>query len=45
MNDYNKSTFPDPLAATEEKVQKAYGLAYAKALVAQWGGVDTEGRT
>ena len=43
MNDYNKSTFPDPLAATEEKVQKAYGLAYAKALVAQWGGVDTEG--
>jgi hypothetical protein len=27
MNDYNKSTFPDPLAATEEKVQKAYGLA------------------
>ena len=43
MNDYNKSTFPDPLAATEEKVQKAYGLAYAKALVAQWGGVDVEG--
>ena len=43
MNDYNKSTFSDPLAATEEKVQKAYGLAYAKALVAQWGGVDTEG--
>ena len=43
MNDYNKSTFPDPLATTEDKVQNAYGLAYAKALVVQWGGVDTEG--
>ena len=43
MNDYNKSTFPDPLAATEDKVQNAYGLAYAKALVVQWGGIDTEG--
>lgn len=43
MNDYNKSTFPDPLATTEDKVQEAYGLAYAKALVVQWGGIDTEG--
>tara|TARA_R110002153_G_scaffold57600_3_gene158294 strand:+ start:3106 stop:5517 length:2412 start_codon:yes stop_codon:yes gene_type:complete len=43
MNDYNKSTFPDPLATTEDKVQNAYGLAYAKALVVQWGGIDTEG--
>lgn len=43
MNNYKKSSFPDPLATTEEKMQKAYGLAYAKALVAQWGGIDSEG--
>jgi len=43
MNNQNKYTFPDPLAPTEEKMKKAYGLAYAKSLMAQWGGIDTEG--
>lgn len=43
MNNYKKSAFPDPLATTEEKMQKEYGLAYAKSLVAQWGGIDAEG--
>lgn len=43
MNNQNKYTFPDPLAPTEEKMSKAYGLAYAKSLMAQWGGIDTEG--
>ncbi len=43
MNNQNKYTFPDPLAPTEEKMSKAYGLAYAKSLMTQWGGIDTEG--
>ena len=43
MNNQKKSAFPDPLATTEEKSQKAYGIAYAKSLVAQWGGIDSEG--
>jgi len=43
MNEYNKSSFPDPLASTEQKMQQSYGLAYAKSLIAQWGGVNLEG--
>jgi hypothetical protein len=35
-----QSTFPDPLASTEEKMSQAYGLQYAKAMYAQWIGVD-----
>ena len=43
MNEYNKSSFPDPLASTEQKIQQSYGLAYAKSLIAQWGGVNLKG--
>ncbi len=35
-----QSTFPDPLASTEEKMSQSYGLQYAKAMYAQWIGVD-----
>lgn len=35
-----QSTFPDPLASTEEKMAQSYGLQYAKAMYAQWIGVD-----
>jgi len=35
-----QSTFPDPLASTEEKMSQNYGLQYAKAMYAQWIGVD-----
>jgi len=40
MNEYNnskKGSFPDPLAGSEVKQSKAYGLKYAKAIEAQWG--------
>lgn len=40
MNDNNKSkkgSFPDPLADTKIKEDKAYGLQYAKAIESQWG--------
>ena len=43
MNNYSKANFPDPLAGAQEKQGKEYGLAYAKALSAQWGGIDSEG--
>lgn len=43
MNNQKYQTFPDPLASTQEKMSKKYGLNYAKSLMAQWGGVDTEG--
>ena len=33
-------SFPNPLAPAEEKVTKAYGLGYAKAIEAQWGSVN-----
>jgi len=36
----NKSVnFPDPLAPSEKKKGKAYGLQYAKSIAAQWGTV------
>ena len=35
-----QSSYPDPLASTEEKMTQAYGLQYAKAMYAQWIGVD-----
>lgn len=31
-------SFPDPLAPQEEKLRDEYGLAYAKAIEAQWNG-------
>lgn len=43
MNNQKQQAFPDPLASTEEKMSKAYGLNYAKSLMAQWGGIDSEG--
>tara|TARA_R110000796_G_scaffold66718_2_gene153271 strand:- start:1809 stop:4247 length:2439 start_codon:yes stop_codon:yes gene_type:complete len=41
-NQYNKgqSSFPDPLASTQEKLDNSYGLQYAKAMFAQWVGSD-----
>jgi len=41
-NQYNKgqSSFPDPLASTEEKLDNSYGLQYAKSMFAQWVGSD-----
>ena len=37
------STFPDPLASHEVKVNKGYGLQYAKAIYGQWGSAEYEG--
>lgn len=37
-----ESTFPNPLAKHGEKIKKAYGLQYAKAIYSQWGGMDSE---
>ena len=38
-NNKPSSGFPNPLAATE-KLQKAYGLRYAKAIEKQWGKME-----
>ena len=43
MNVTKKGSFPNPLAKHAEKSQKEYGLEYAKAMMNQWGGLDTEG--
>lgn len=43
MNISKKGGFPNPLAESSEKSVKAYGLEYAKAIMNQWGGLDTEG--
>jgi len=37
-----KSSFPDPLASSEQKQSKAYGLSYAKAVYKQWGKMDQQ---
>jgi len=43
MNSNNKkSSFPDPLASSEDKQSKAYGLNYAKAVYKQWGKMDQQ---
>lgn len=46
MYDNNKKLnngFPDPLASSETKLTKDYGLQYAKAIESQWGKLhDTE---
>ncbi len=39
----NKSVnFPDPLAPSEIKKGKAYGLQYAKSIAAQWGSAEQD---
>jgi len=37
-----KSNFPDPLALSEQKQSKTYGLSYAKAVYKQWGKMDQQ---
>ena len=37
------STFPDPLAPTEEKLSSDYALKYAKSIYDQWGKIDQDG--
>ncbi len=36
------SNFPDPLAPASQKLEKSYGLGYAKAIEGSWGRVDDE---
>jgi hypothetical protein len=47
MNSNNKkpASFPDPLAPSQEKQGKDYGLKYAKSIYNQWGKIDHEGST
>jgi hypothetical protein len=42
MNNEKKGGFPNPLAITTEKMHYSYGLQYAKAMLAQWGGLDNQ---
>jgi len=42
MNKSMKGGFPNPLAKVEEKLSEKYGLQYAKAMLAQWGGLDNQ---
>jgi len=42
-NNSAKAGFPDPLAPHQEKIQKDYGLRYAKAIEDQWGDVNEKG--
>ena len=39
------STFPDPLAPAAQKLDKSYGLKYAKAIEGNWGKIDDESGT
>jgi hypothetical protein len=39
------STFPDPLAPAAQKLDKSYGLKYAKAIEGNWGKIDDEAGT
>ena len=34
------SQFPDPMAPASVKASESYGIAYAKSIEAQWGGLD-----
>lgn len=38
----NSIGFPNPLANREEKEEKGYGLAYAKAISSQWGAIEND---
>ena len=40
-----KSSFPDPLASSEQKQSKEYGLNYAKSVYKQWGKMDQQSST
>lgn len=40
-NNKRKGSFPDPLANTEAKKSKAYGIQYAKAIESQWGKITS----
>ena len=40
-NNKRKSSFPDPLASTEIKKSKSYGIQYAKAIESQWGKITS----
>lgn len=42
MNKNNKGGFPNPLADVSSKLDPNYGLQYAKAMLAQWGGLDNQ---
>tara|TARA_S200002703_G_scaffold98111_1_gene84806 strand:+ start:603 stop:3029 length:2427 start_codon:yes stop_codon:yes gene_type:complete len=42
-NNNKSSNFPNPLAASEEKASKEYGLKYAKSIYTQWGKIDQDG--
>lgn len=42
MNKNNKGGFPNPLADVSSKLDPKYGLQYAKAMLAQWGGLDNQ---
>jgi len=44
-NNKKSRTFPDPLALPSEKLQKSYGLKYAKAIESNWGKIDDESAT
>jgi hypothetical protein len=39
-NNNKYGNFPDPFAASEQKLEKSYGLKYAKAIASQWGNGD-----
>jgi len=41
-NNKKSSNFPDPLASSEEKQGKGYGLKYAKSIYQQWGKIDQQ---
>jgi len=38
----NSSSFPDPLASSDVKQGKEYGLKYAKSIYRQWGKIDQQ---
>lgn len=40
-NNKRKGSFPDPLADTETKKSKDYGIKYAKAIESQWGKITS----
>jgi hypothetical protein len=41
-NDKKSSNFPDPLAPSEVKQGREYGLKYAKSIYQQWGKIDQQ---
>ena len=40
-NNKRKGSFPDPLASTDKKKDKVYGIQYAKAIESQWGKITS----